>query len=226
MRLRSSAASCAARRIIESVASVSDFLKNPTSSLVTVRCWPWVYPAKGGKAVVLAGDAAHAIVPFFGQGINAGFEDVRIMAECFERHAGRGEGWMHAALDEYQKLRKPNTDAIARMALDNFVEMRDKVGSKVFIYRKKLEHFLSDLAPEMLMPKYNLVSFTIVPYKEALQRGARIDRVLRLIALLIVLVFIAPVLYIVLPHWLLVVAILTGAWFFWDRWCYQRDTSV
>jgi kynurenine 3-monooxygenase len=204
---------------------VDDYLRNPTSSLVTVRCWPWVYASPGGKAVALAGDAAHAIVPFFGQGINAGFEDVRIMAECLERHATRGENWMHAALDEYQRLRKPNADAIARMAVDNFVEMRDRVGSRWFLWRKKLEHLLHDLFPETLVPRYNLVSFTIVPYSEAIRRGARIDRVLRwlLVCVVMMLVFAARA---VLPAWLVLLAVVIAAGAMWDRWRTREDTSV
>jgi kynurenine 3-monooxygenase len=202
-----------------------DFLRNPTSSLVTVRCWPWVYSAGAGKAVVLAGDAAHAIVPFFGQGINAGFEDVRIMAECLERHATRGENWMQAALDEYQKLRKPNADAIARMALDNFVEMRDKVGSPVFRWKKKLEHLLHDLFPGWLVPRYNLVSFSTVPYSEALKRGARIDRVLRWLGVMAALVLaVAATIFL---SWgpVLFVVILAGGWM-WDRWRTREETRT
>jgi kynurenine 3-monooxygenase len=216
-----------------------DFLKNPTSSLVTVRCWPWVYrctpgmsdassESRGlsGKAIALAGDAAHAIVPFFGQGINAGFEDVRILCECLERHACRGGAWMHDALDEYQNLRKPHTDAIARMALDNFVEMRDKVGSKLFLYRKKLEHLLHDLAPATLVPKYNLVSFTTVPYAEALKRSTRIDRVLRLLVLLAALLLVGILVLFRFPVGLLLVLVLVSGWFVWDLRQTREDTST
>ncbi len=205
---------------------VEDFLKNPTSSLVTVRCWPWVYKAAGGKAVALAGDAAHAIVPFFGQGMNAGFEDVRVMSECLERHAGRGESWMHDALEEYQTLRKPNTDAIARMALDNFVEMRDKVGSKMFLWKKKAEHLLHDLMPGTLVPKYNLVSFTTVPYAEALRRGTRLDRVLRLLMLLAALLVAGVLVTLRFPAGWLLAGVMIAGWLFWDRWRVREDTRV
>ncbi len=203
-----------------------DFLKNPTSSLVTVRCWPWVQKARGGKAIVLAGDAAHAIVPFFGQGMNAAFEDVRIFAECLEKHAGRGDTWMQDAAEEYQKLRKPNADAIARMALDNFVEMRDKVGSKAFLWKKKAEHFLHDLAPSTLMPKYHLVSFTTVPYAEALQRGTRIDRVLRLGVLGIAILIAGTLWALGFPMWALLAGVLIAAAIMWDRWSVREDTRV
>ncbi len=203
-----------------------DFLKNPTSSLVTVRCWPWVQNARSGKAVILAGDAAHAIVPFFGQGMNAAFEDVRVLAECLEKHAGRGESWMQHAADDYQKLRKPNADAIARMALDNFIEMRDKVGSRAFLWKKKAEHFLHDLAPSTLMPKYHLVSFTTVPYAEALQRGARIDRVLRLCVLLIALLIAGTLAALGFPTWALLAGVLIAGGIVWDQWKVRDDTRV
>lgn len=204
---------------------VEDFMRNPTSSLVTVRCWPWVHNAAGGRAVVLAGDAAHAIVPFFGQGINAGFEDVRIMAECLERHATRGENWMQAAMEEYQRLRKPNADAIARMALENFVEMRDKVGSKWFLWKKKLEHLLHDLFPGTLVPRYNLVSFSTVPYAEALRRGARIDRVLRWLGVCAVLMVVFA-LRTVLPAWFVLLGLVVAGGWLWDRWRTREETSV
>ncbi len=220
---------------------VEDYLRNPTSSLVTVRCWPWVWHARplvtagasasergfGGRAVVLVGDAAHAIVPFFGQGMNAAFEDVRVLCECLQRHAGRNERWMNGALEEYQSLRKPNADAIARMAIDNFEEMRDKVGSRWFRARKKVEHLLHDLFPSTLVPKYNLVSFTTVPYADALRRGARIDRVLRVLALLAALLLAALVLaFVRIAAWYLLVGVIVAAWFAWDRWQFRRDSTA
>jgi kynurenine 3-monooxygenase len=205
---------------------VEDFLKNPTSSLVTVRCWPWVQRSRGGRAVVLAGDAAHAIVPFFGQGMNAAFEDVRVFSECLEKHAGRGEHWMQEAAEEYQTLRKPNADAIARMAIDNFVEMRDKVGSRVFLWKKKAEHLLHDLAPETLTPKYNLVSFSTVPYADALKRGTRIDRVLRLVGLLVSLLVAGTLVALGMPAGVLLIVVMVGAAVVWDRWRVREDTRV
>jgi len=146
-----------------------DYLRNPTSSLVTIRCSPW---AVAGK-VVLIGDAAHAIVPFFGQGMNAAFEDCLTLSECLGRHPTTAE-----ALADYQHLRKPNADAIADMALTNFVEMRDKVGQPDFLYRKKVEQALHQLFPDRVTPLYNLVSFSTVPYTEALRRGCALDATL------------------------------------------------
>lgn len=189
-----------------------DFLRNPTSSLVTVKCWPWVQISKTGKATALIGDAAHAIVPFFGQGINCGFEDVRVLSECLEKHRGD----IPAALHEYQELRKPNADAIARMALQNFIEMRDKVGSKAFLWRKHLEHFLHDLLPSTLIPRYNLVSFSTVPYTEAEQAGKRFDIVIRALVIVPVLA-VCFTLGLLIPMWVLVLFAVGTGWWLWEK---------
>jgi kynurenine 3-monooxygenase len=147
-----------------------DFFANPTGSLVTVRCSPWHWQDK----VCIFGDAAHAIVPFYGQGMNAAFEDCLALSQCLAKHqSDRG-----AALAEFQALRKPNADAIADMALANFVEMRDKVGSPDFLYRKRIEQTVHQAFPDRVTPQYNLVSFSTVPYVEALQRGRELDLVL------------------------------------------------
>ncbi len=145
----------------------SDYFKNPTSSLVTVRSFPW---QRSGK-VVLLGDASHAIVPFYGQGMNAAFEDVKALTTCLATHPND----QTAALLEFQALRKPNADAIADMALDNFVEMRDKVGQPAFRYRKRVEQTLHRAYPDLVFPQYNLVSFSLVPYAEAQRRGRELD---------------------------------------------------
>ncbi len=147
----------------------TDFMRNPTSSLVTVRCFPWQVQGK----TVLVGDAAHAIVPFYGQGINCGFEDCVELAGCLKRHLDQSE-----ALEAYQAARKPNADAIADMALENFVEMRDKVGRPEFLYRKRVEQTVHALFEGRWTPQYNLVSFSTVPYVEARRRGRELDAVL------------------------------------------------
>lgn len=140
----------------------NDYIRNPVGSLITVKCGPWYY----GDGCVVLGDAAHAIVPFYGQGMNAAFEDCRILAECLANHADQGE-----ALRAFYELRKPNADAIAQMALDNFTEMRDLVGDPEFLYQKKIEQTLHRLYPDELVPQYNLVSFSTTPYATALRRG-------------------------------------------------------
>ena len=128
-----------------------------------MHVWPW---ARGRLA--LLGDAAHAIVPFFGQGMNCAFEDVVELDRCLTES---GEDWP-AALAMYAERRKPNADAIAALALDNFVEMRDKVGSPVFRLGKRVEHAIERWAPEHFESLYELVSFTTVPYAEARRRAA------------------------------------------------------
>lgn len=150
----------------------ADFLNNPTGSLATVRCFPWHV----GDAAVLVGDAAHAVVPFYGQGMNASFEDVVALAEEIESHHGDLAG----AYGAYGDRRKPNADAIADLALANFVEMRDKVGSPAFLRRKKWEQRFARWF-RWYTPLYTMVSFTTIPYAEAVERSraqeARVRRV-------------------------------------------------
>ncbi|MHB1278509.1 MAG: FAD-dependent oxidoreductase [Bacteroidia bacterium] len=150
---------------------IEDFFTNPTSSLVTVKCYPWVKEDK----LALLGDAAHAIVPFFGQGMNCAFEDCVVMDDCIEKY---GNDWTKI-FDEYQKLRKVNADAIADLAVQNFVEMRDKVGDLEFLNKKKVEHDLCELYPELYMSQYEMVTFSNIPYSEALAMGAVNDTILK-----------------------------------------------
>ena len=142
---------------------VEDYFGNPTGSLVTVRCFPWHVEDR----VVLLGDAAHAVVPFYGQGMNAAFEDVLVLNQCMERCK---PDW-RLAFGEYERLRKPNADALADLAIGNFVEMRDKTGSKVFLMKKKGEKLLAKLLPGIYVPLYTMVSFTRTPYAEAVKRA-------------------------------------------------------
>lgn len=153
---------------------LEDYFGNPTSSLVTVKCYPWVRDDK----VAMLGDACHAIVPFFGQGMNCAFEDCVVMDECIEQNPG---DWAKI-FDNYQKLRKPNADAIADLAVQNFVEMRDRVGDEAFLHRKKIEHDLCELYPQAFQSQYELVTFGHTPYVEALARGEVNDRILRQLA--------------------------------------------
>lgn len=147
---------------------IDDFFTNPESSLMMVRCEPWVM----NDRIALIGDAAHAIVPFYGQGMNCGFEDCRILMECLD-HANND--WA-LALQTYQTLRKPAGDAILDLALDNFIEMRDKVADPRFLWRKKIEAWLFAEYPNKFIPLYTLVTFSSdVPYNEAKRIGAEQD---------------------------------------------------
>lgn len=147
---------------------LDDFFSNPTGSLITVRCYPWVR-----NTGVLLGDACHAVVPFYGQGMNCAFEDCVVMDECIEAH------WpdMDAAFAAYQESRKPNADAIADLAIQNFVEMRDLVGDKDFLHYKEVEHDLCELYPDLFKSQYELVTFSNVDYKYAKERGAENTRI-------------------------------------------------
>jgi kynurenine 3-monooxygenase len=140
-----------------------EFTSNPTSSLVTVRCFPWVK-----NKTFLIGDAAHAIVPFYGQGMNAGFEDCFVLNQMLEKHT---DDW-EKVLPEYQQLRKPDGDAIAELALNNFIEMRDKVADPKFILQKKIEAKLHQQYPEKWIPLYSMVTFSEhLRYSKALELG-------------------------------------------------------
>ena len=141
-----------------------DFFNNPTGQLVTVKCYPW----STGKAVLI-GDAAHAVVPFYGQGMNCSFEDCVVFDEMIEKYY---PDW-DILYDEFQKARKPNADAIANLALQNFVEMRDLVGDKDFLHFKHVEHDLCELYPGTFRSQYQLVTFSNESYKYALEQGAR-----------------------------------------------------
>ena len=149
-----------------------DFFTNPTSSLVTVKCFPWVRDDK----FALIGDAAHAIVPFFGQGMNCGFEDCRVLNELIDRHS---DNW-NLILEEYQRLRKPDADAIAELALNNFIEMRDKVGDPKFLLQKKIEAAFSKKYPGKWTPAYTQVTFSPqIRYSDALKNSTRQEAIMQ-----------------------------------------------
>jgi kynurenine 3-monooxygenase len=147
-----------------------NFFANPVGSMVTIRCSPWHF---AGKALLL-GDAAHAIVPFFGQGINCGFEDCTVLMEILDR---LGADW-NKVFSEFERARRENTDAIADLAIENFVEMRDRVADPRFLFRKKVEFALQEKYPQRFVPKYSMVTFLRVPYATALKRGQVQDRML------------------------------------------------
>ena len=142
---------------------LEDFKTNPTGSLVTIRYAPWFYQDK----VALVGDAAHAVVPFYGQGMNAAFEDCVVLDECLAEFPEDRQ----RAFSEYFDRRKVNADALANLALGNFVEMRDKTASKTFRAKKKLDHFLEAALPGIYLPLYTMVTFTRIPYAKAARRA-------------------------------------------------------
>lgn len=147
-----------------------EFFRNPTGGLVTVRCAPWHV----GGQVLLLGDAAHAIVPFFGQGMNCAFEDCEVLLGLFDSLGGNWE----AIFPRFFAERKHNTDAIAQLALDNFIEMRDTSADPHFALKRQLEHLLEERYPGQFFSKYSMVSFHRFPYTEALERGRVQDRIL------------------------------------------------
>ncbi|HEX8563542.1 MAG TPA: NAD(P)/FAD-dependent oxidoreductase [Flavobacterium sp.] len=140
-----------------------DFFKNPTSTLVTMKCFPWTYEDK----VALIGDACHAIVPFYGQGMNAGFEDISILSELMVEY---GDDWKNI-FQEYQTQRKPNADAIAELSYRNFMEMSSKTADDKFLLQKKIEKRFSQKYPDKWLPLYSRVTFSHRPYTEALAIG-------------------------------------------------------
>lgn len=145
------------------------FFENPLSALVTIRCFPWVR-----NKVALVGDAAHAMVPFYGQGMNAGFEDCTVLFELMDKH---GEDWK-TIFSEYQLLRKPDGDAIATLAIDNFYVMRDYVGDEDFLLRKKIEKRFYEKHPQLWMPLYSQVTFSHIRYSEAIRAGKEQDAIM------------------------------------------------
>ena len=142
---------------------VRDFFKNPTSYLAIMKCFPWTYEDK----VALIGDSAHAIVPFYGHGMNAGFEDITVLNTLMNEY---GDDWKKI-FSEYEISRKPNADAIAELSKRNFEEMSDKTADENFLLQKKIEKWFSDKHPDKWMPLYSRVTFSLQPYSEALAIG-------------------------------------------------------
>ncbi len=140
---------------------LEDFFANPTASLITTHVFPWHF----GDKSALIGDAAHAIVPFYGQGMNAGFEDCSVLDALIDEYK---DDWA-TILKEYEHKRKPNGDAVAQLALLNFVEMRDKVADPVFLQRKQVEKELGRRYPQQFISVYEMVSFSHTPYNVAMQ---------------------------------------------------------
>lgn len=143
---------------------------HPLSSLAIVRCYPWIH----GKTALM-GDAAHATVPFYGQGMNCGFEDCTVMWEAMQKH---GDDWS-AALEEYQTLRKPDGDGVQDLSLHNYHVMRDFVGDPKFLLQKKIEAHFSDKHPDKWMPLYSQVTFSHIRYSEAWKKGQEQDAIMK-----------------------------------------------
>ena len=152
---------------------IDTFKTNPTGRMVTVKCFPWHV----GDKALLMGDAAHGIVPFFGQGMNCGFEDCTAFSQCLDGESAANVDWQRL-FSSFAKMRKDNTDAIADMAVENFVEMRDKVADARFLMRKAAEKVLQQEFPDRYVSRYSLVTFTNVPYKVAEQAGRISDEIL------------------------------------------------
>lgn len=150
----------------------SQFFTHPTSSLVTVKCFPWIRKDK----FCLIGDAAHAIVPFFGQGMNAGFEDCSVLNELMGKH---DDDWK-TILQEFQTLRKPDADAIADLAVNNFTEMRAKTADPKFLLQKKIEAKIHEAYPEKWIPAYSQVTFSPhIRYSEALRNSQKQEAIMQ-----------------------------------------------
>ena len=149
---------------------VEEFRQNPPSSLVTVRSYPWV---KNNVCVI--GDAAHAVVPFYGQGMIAGFEDCFVLNSLLDKNA---DDWQ-VTLNDFEQQRKPDTNAIADLALENFVVMREKVGDEKFLLRKQIEAHLYKLYPDKWIPLYSMVTFNEnMRYSEALAKGKKQEKIM------------------------------------------------
>ena len=156
-------------QVIENL--TKDFFENPTSAMVTMKCYPWTYWDK----VVLVGDSAHAVVPFYGQGMNAGFEDIHVLDQLMEAH---GDRW-DLVFADYQRLRKPNADAIAELSYRNFMEMSSKTADPLFLLQKRIERSFSEKHPDLWLPVYSRVTFSDRPYTEALALGDRQEAIMK-----------------------------------------------
>lgn len=145
---------------------LEQFKENPVNSLVTMKCYPWVSEDK----VALIGDAAHAVVPFYGQGLNAGLEDVYVLNQIISQ--GENDSWL-GILKKYQEERKPNGDAIAELSYRNFKEMSEDTADDMFLLRKKIEGKFAEAYPDLWLPLYDRVTFSTESYVSALAEGDR-----------------------------------------------------
>lgn len=154
--------------VVDLIPSVTQqFFERPANTMLTVRCGPW---SRNGNVVIL-GDAAHSILPSYGQGANAGFEDVAVLDHCFDRFGADWEG----AFAEFERLRKPHMDVMADLCVEHFFELNERVGDPRFHVRKAIERRLQELYPDRFAPLYSTIAFTCTPYADAV----RLDRVQR-----------------------------------------------
>lgn len=146
-----------------------EFLTNPVGHLTTIRARPW----QAGGRIVLVGDAAHAVYPFYGQGMNSALEDCTVLVACLDREVDRAR-----ALAEFEQLRKPHLDVLADLSTENFDELRSHVTSPIFLLRKRIDMALHGIAPRRWRPLYTMVSHSTTPYADAVRRARRQDRIL------------------------------------------------
>lgn len=150
---------------------LKDYNENPTASLVTVRCSPWHYQDK----ICLMGDASHAIVPFYGQGMNSGFEDCTVFNDLFEQ----ADWEWDQVFSQFSAKRAPEADAISELALRNYVEMRDLTANEQWLLQKKIERKITTKYPDKWLPLYSQVTFSHTPYDKALRNGEIQDAIMK-----------------------------------------------
>jgi len=156
--------------------AIAEFQSRPISEFVTVRTSRWHHKGK----ILLIGDAAHSVVPFYGQGMNAAFEDCLTLNRLIDR---RGIGDWHTLFAELQALRKPNTDVLAQLSVENFHELCDTVRRPIVTARKRTSIFLNELFRQHSVPLYTMISHSTMPYAEAVERHRRQERLARWLGL-------------------------------------------
>lgn len=149
---------------------VKDFTQNPTGKLATVRCYPWHYKNK----IALIGDAAHGVVPFFGQGMNAGFDDCVLLEKLTDHYQ---DNW-DLIFAKYSELQKPNGDAIADMAIANLKEMSEKVSDSQFLMQRQVEKIIATKFPQFYLPRYSMITHTTIPYSLCQKAGVLQEEIL------------------------------------------------
>jgi len=150
---------------------ISDYKTNPVGDLISVKCSPYHYQDK----CVIVGDAAHAMVPFYGQGMNCGFEDCLVLHQILDKHNGD----FMAGLEEYSRTRNPDAEAIIDLAMYNYLEMRDHVNSRLYVLRKYFDGFLNWILPRHWIPLYTMTTFTRIPYHKVIEKSKKQDQIVQ-----------------------------------------------